>query len=237
VELLRAYRDFIYAGPDEVCCGSAILCAPPEEFVPEDLRGNPAFAVIGCYVGPVEAGERAFAPLREWGPALDMLGPMPYTVVQQLISPGNPPGMQHYWKAGFLPELSDAVIETFVARAKDVASPLTASLMLPLGGAIARVGDDETPLGYRDAKWNYHILSQWPDPADAQRNIDWTRRFDRAMAPFAHEGVYVNFVAEPPANVVEASFGPGKYERLVTVKNRYDPDNVFRSNTNIPPSV
>jgi FAD/FMN-containing dehydrogenase len=234
VDLLKEYRAFMEGAPDEICGGAAILCAPPEEFVPEAIRGKPVLAVICCHVGPVEAGEQAFAPLREWGPALEMLSPMPYTVVQQLIAPGNPPGHHHYWKAGFLGELSDDAIELYVSRATEVVSPFNASLMLPLGGAVTRPSED-TPLGYRDAKWNYHVLGQWADPSEAARNIDWVRSFDQAMAAFAEPGVYVNFVAEPSATAVEAAFGPENYDRLVAVKTEYDPDNVFRSNTNIPP--
>jgi FAD/FMN-containing dehydrogenase len=237
VDILKAYRGFMEGAPDEICGGAAILCAPPEEFVPEPVRGKPVLAIIACYVGPVEAGERAFAPLREWEPALEMLGPMPYSAVQGLIAPGNPPGRHHYWKAGLLGELEDAAIETFVARASDVISPFTACLMLPLGGAFARAADDDTPLAYRDAKWNYHLLGQWEDPADTERNVEWTRDFDRAMAEYAEAGVYVNFTGDPSASAVEAGFGPEKYARLVEVKRAYDPENVFRSNTNIPPDA
>jgi FAD/FMN-containing dehydrogenase len=235
-DLLKAYRAFMEEAPDEICGGAAILTAPPEEFVPETVRGKPVLAVIACYVGPVEAGERAFAPLREWGPALEMLGPMPYTVVQGLIAPGNPPGRHHYWKAGFLGELTDQAIETFARRASDPVTPFTAALMLPLGGAFARADGADSPLAYRDAKWDYHVLAQCADPGELERCIEWTRDFDAAMAEFAEPGVYVNFVAEPSASAVEAGFGPEKYARLVSVKDKYDPDNVFRSNTNIPPS-
>ena len=237
VDLLKAYRAFMEGAPDEICSGAAMLCAPPEEFVPEEVRGKPVLAVIGCYVGPIDAGEAAFAPLREWGPALSMMQPMPYTVVQQLISPGNPPGRQHYWKAGFLDELSDAAIETWVSHATNVVSPFQASLMLPLGGMFARAPEGDTPLNYRHAKWDYHVLGQWDDPADADRNITWVRDFDAVMAEYAEEGVYVNFVAEPSAAAVKAGFGDEAYARLVAVKDEYDPENVFRSNTNIPPTA
>jgi FAD/FMN-containing dehydrogenase len=235
VDLLKAYRAFMEGAPDEICGGSAILCAPPEEFVPEDVRGKPVLAVIACYVGPVEAGERAFAPLREWGAALEMLGPMPYSAVQSLIAPGNPPGRHHYWKAGLLGELEDDAIETFVARASDVVSPFTACLMLPLGGAFARVPESDTPLAYRGAKWDYHLLGQWADPAEAERNIEWTRAFDSAMAAYAEPGVYVNFVGDPTAGALEAGFGPDNYARLVEIKRAYDPENVFHNNANISP--
>jgi FAD/FMN-containing dehydrogenase len=236
-DLLRAYRAFMEEAPDEICGGAAILTAPPEEFVPEEVRGKPVLAVIACYVGPPDAGERAFAPVREWGPALEMLGPMPYSVVQGLIAPGNPPGRHQYWKAGFLGELSDEAVDTFVRHASEPATPFTACLMLPLGGAFARVDSDDSPLSYRGAKWDYHVLAQWADPPDAERCIGWTRDFDAAMAEFAEAGVYVNFVAEPSATAIEAGFGPENYARMVAVKNKYDPDNVFRSNTNIPPSA
>jgi FAD/FMN-containing dehydrogenase len=236
VDLLKAYRAFMEDAPDEICGGSAILCAPPEEFVPEPVRGKPVLAIIGCYVGPIEAGQAAFAPLVEWGPALNMMQPMPYTIVQQLISPGNPPGRQHYWKAGFLDELSDAAIETFVAHATDVVSPFQASLMLPLGGAFARAPEGDTPLNYRTAKWDYHVLGQWDDPADSERHITWVRDFDSVMAEYAEDGVYINFVAEPSESAIESGFGSDNYARLVAVKDKYDPDNLFRSNTNIPPS-
>jgi FAD/FMN-containing dehydrogenase len=235
-DLLKAYRAFMEDAPDEICGGAAILSAPPEEFVPEEVRGKPVLAVIACYVGPPDAGERAFAPLREWGPALEMLGPMPYTVVQALIAPGNPPGRHHYWKAGLLGELSDEAVDTFVRRASEPPTPFTACLMLPLGGAFARADGADTPLAYRTARWNYHVLGQWADPAESERCIEWTRDFDAAMAEFAEAGVYVNFTGDPSAGAVEAGFGPENYARLVAVKDKYDPDNVFRSNTNIAPS-
>jgi FAD/FMN-containing dehydrogenase len=237
VELMRAYRDFIADAPDEVGGACVVLTAPPEEFVPEPVRGKPIFSIVACYVGPVEEGEQALQPLRDLGPAVDMLAPIPYAEgLQRLIEPGNPPGMQHYWKAGFLQELTDEAIGTFVGHAQEPLSPLTASIMLPLRGAIARVGDDETPLGFRDVGWNYHLLSQWPDPADGERNVEWTRSFDKAMGKHAVEGLYINFVADPPEDLFERSFGAEKVARLVAVKDRYDPGNVFCFNQNITPS-
>jgi FAD/FMN-containing dehydrogenase len=236
-ELMRAYRDFAAEAPDEVGGAATILCAPPEEFVPEAVRGKPVLGIVACYVGPLQDGERALAPVREWGPAIDMLGPIPYAQgLQRLIEAGNPPGMQHYWKAGLLGELTDDAIATFLEHATDVCSPLTACIMLPFGGAVARASAEDSPLDFRDAGWNYHILSQWADPADGERNIAWTRAFDAAMAPHALPALYVNFAAEPADEAIRAGFVAGGWERLVAVKDEYDPDNVFRSNTNIPPS-
>jgi FAD/FMN-containing dehydrogenase len=236
VELMKAYRDFMAGAPDEVGGACAVLCAPPEDFVQEPARGKPVFGVIASYVGPVEDGERAFAPLREWGPVLEMCGAIPYAQgLQRLIEPGNPPGRRQYWKAGFVQELADDAVETFVSHAMDVASPMTASILLPHGGAVARVPESETVLGNRDAGWNFHILSQWEDAADDERQIGWTRAFDAAMRPHSLQGVYANFVSEPPENVLEASFGAEKHARLRRVKAEYDPENVFRLNVDIRP--
>jgi FAD/FMN-containing dehydrogenase len=236
-EVLTAYRDYIGAAPDEVGGASAILTAPPEEFVPEEVRGKPVIGLIWCYVGPVEEGQQHLQPLRDLGPVLDAVQPMPYVFVQRLIEPGNPPGNQQYWKAGFLSELTDDAIDQWVSHATDIASPFTASIMLPLGGAVSRADEDETPLGFRDAGWNYHILSQWPDPAEEERQIAWTREFAEAMAPSSLDGVYLNFQADETGDLVQRSFGPEKYARLVELKDRYDPDNVFHLNQNIKPSA
>jgi FAD/FMN-containing dehydrogenase len=165
-----------------------------------------------------------------------MTGPISYAAVQSLIEPGNVPGRRQYWKAGFLREMSDEAIATFISRATDVSSPFTQCVMLPIGGAIARAPEDATPPSYRDAKWNYHLLSQWEDPADDERNIEWTRAFDRALGSYAEDGVYVNFLSDLPENVLEASFGPEKYARLVAVKDEWDPENVFALNANVKPS-
>jgi FAD/FMN-containing dehydrogenase len=236
-EILRAYRDYIGSAPDEVGGASAILTAPPEEFVPEEVRGKPVIGLIWCYAGPVEEGQEHLQPLRDLGPALDAVQPMPYVFVQRLIEPGNPPGNQQYWKAGFLQELSDDAIEAWVSHASKIASPFTASIMLPLGGAVARAGEDDTPLGFRDAGWNYHILSQWPDPAEEERQIAWTREFAEAMEPSSLDGVYLNFMADETGDLVQRAFGPEKYARLQELKDRYDPDNVFHLNQNVKPSA
>jgi FAD/FMN-containing dehydrogenase len=236
-EMLRFYRDYITAAPDEVGGASAILSAPPEEFVPEEIRGKPVFGVIWCYVGPVEEGQKHLQALRDQGPALDIVQPMPYLVVQRLIEPGNPPGNQQYWKAGFIQELTDDAIDHWVFHASNVVSPFTASIMLPLGGAVARVGEDETALGFRDAGWNYHILSQWPDPAEQERQVAWTREFAEAMGPSSLDGVFLNFMADETGDLVQRAFGPEKYARLQALKDRYDPENVFCFNQNIKPSA
>ena len=236
VDLLKAYRGFIEDAPDEICGGSAILCAPPEEFVPEAIRGKPVLAVIACYVGPVDAGERAFAPLREWDAALEMLGPDAVHRRPEPDRAGQPARPPPLLEGGAARGARGRGDRDLRGRRVDVVSPFTASLMLPLGGAFARAPEGDTPLAYRRAKWNYHVLGQWADPAEAERNIQWTRDLDGAMAKYAEAGVYVNFESDPSADAIEAGFGADNYARLVEIKRRYDPDNVFHNNANIAPA-
>ena len=236
-DLLRFYRDFMAAAPDEVGSALAFITAPPEEFVPEPVRGHPVIGIVACYVGPVEDGERAFAPLREFGPpAIDLVGPMPYVAVQQLLDPPAVKGMQNYWTADFFSGLPDDAIDTLVEHATKPVSPLTQIIVVPGGGAVARVHDDDTAFGQRTAPWNIHFLSMWPDPADTERNIAYTRAISTAMKPWTTGEVYLNFIGDEGQDRVEAGFGPAKYARLRELKAKWDPTNLFRHNQNIPPA-
>jgi hypothetical protein len=167
-----------------------------------------------------------------------MLGPMPYSAVQGLIAPGNPPGRHHYWKAGLLGELEDEAIETFVARASDVVSPFTASLMLPFGGMRSRA-PRPAPRRSSTATRSGTTTCSGSGPIPRRRSATSTgcATFDQAMADYAEAGVYVNYVADPSAGALEAGFGPDNYARLAAIKREYDPDNVFHNNSNIPPSA
>ncbi len=236
-DLVRFYRDFMGKAPDEIGTGLAFICAPPEEFVPEPVRGQPVIGIVVCCSGPVEDAERALAPLREFGPpAIDMVGPMPYVAVQQLLDPPNPKGMRNYWTADFYDELPDDAIDVLVAKATQPVSPMTQIIVVPGGGAIARVDDEATAFGLRRASWNIHYLSMWSDPADDQRNIDYTRELNGAMKPWAAGGVYLNFIGDEGAERVRSAFGAEKFARLQAIKDEWDPTNVFCHNQNIPPS-
>ncbi len=237
-QVFRAYRDFMANAPDNVGGALAFITAPPEPFVPEEARGKQAVGVIAFYHGPVEEGLEALAPLRDLAgpPVLDMLGPMPYTVVQQLIDAGNQPGRRQYWKAEFIDEMTDEAIDAAVDVVSRVSSPFTAVIFQPMGGALSRVPEEATPLGRRDAAFAYHALSQW-EGDDDDRHIAWTREFADALAPYATSGVFVNYTGDQTEERVRATYGPEKYERLVGIKDRYDPANMFRLNANIRPSA
>jgi FAD/FMN-containing dehydrogenase len=235
-EVLHVWRALMEEAPDELGTGFAFITAPPEPFVPEHLRGQPAVGILVCYAGDVAAGQEAIGPLRQLGPDLDLVQPMPYTVVQTLIDAPNQPGFQNYWKAEFLPELSNDAVDVLVERAALIRSPLTQLYIEPLGGAVARVGGDDTALGNRSARYAFHCETMWADPAEADTHIAWARGFAEAMQPFAVPGVYLNFTSDQEQEErVRSSYGP-KYERLAELKRRYDQDNFFSLNPNIRPA-
>ena len=236
-DLVRFYRDFMEKAPDEIGTGLAFICAPPEEFVPEPVRGQPVIGIVVCCTGPVEEAERALAPLREFGPqAIDMVAPMPYVAVQQLLDPPNPKGMRNYWTADFYDELPDDAVDALVARATQPVSPLTQIILVPGGGAIAQVDDDATAFGQRRSRWNIHFLSMWPDASDDAGNIAYTRELSGALKPWAAGEVYLNFIGDEGPERVRSAFGAEKFARLQAIKDQWDPMNVFCHNQNIPPS-
>jgi FAD/FMN-containing dehydrogenase len=237
-DLVRAYREFMTAAPDEVGSGLAFITAPPEDFVPEPVRGQPVIGIVCCYAGDAADGPEAFRALREL-PYLgvDMLGEMPYVAVQQLLDPPNQKGFQNYWTADFFAELPDEAIDTLVERATKPVSPMTQFILVPGGGAPSRVAEDAMAFGQRQAPWNMHYLSMWPDPADTETNVAYTRDIANAMKPWTTGRAYLNFIGDEGAGRVEAAFGPEKYARLAQLKREWDPTNLFRHNQNIAPAV
>lgn len=234
--VMRFYRDFMMKAPDEVGGAAAFITAPPAPFVPEAARGKPVLGIVVLYVGDVAEGERAFAPLRALGPAVDHIGPMPYLAVQGLLEPGNPHGMRNYWSADYFATLTDEAIDVLVEHGTSTVSHLTQIVVAPGLGAITRVPDDAMAFGQRHAEWNIHYLSMWPDAADDARNIAFTRGIARAMKPWTTGQVYLNFIGDEGADRVRSAFGPEKYGRLQALKRKWDPDNVFRHNQNIKPA-
>jgi FAD/FMN-containing dehydrogenase len=236
-ELLRDWRDFMRTAPDEVGSGFAFLTAPPLEFVPEALRGQPACGIVFLYAGPAEEGEDAARELRALAdPDIDLVMPMPYTAVQQLLDPGNPPGRHGYWKSDNARELSDSAIETLIEQANRVQSPFSIVILEAKGGAITRVPEAATPLSGRDAEVAFYGIAQWEDPAQSDVHLEWAREFGEAMEPFGSRNAALNFVMDEGQERVQATYGPEKYARLVELKDKYDPGNLFRRNQNIRPS-
>jgi FAD/FMN-containing dehydrogenase/pimeloyl-ACP methyl ester carboxylesterase len=227
-DVLRNFAAVMADAPDEVGSGVALFTAD----------GQPVAGVALCYAGPVEEGEPALRPLREFGPPMmDMVGPMPYLAVQQLIDEAYPHGRRNYWTGEFLTGLPDDAIDTLCRFHLSKPSPWTQILVLPGGGATARVPEGTMAISERGAPFNLHITSLWEDPADDEENIAWTRALGAAMKPFSTGRVYVNFIGDEGEERVVASFGRDGYRRLQAIKDRYDPDNLFRSTQNVKPSV
>jgi FAD/FMN-containing dehydrogenase len=238
-ELARAYRDYMESAPDEVGGGLALITAPPLEFIPEPVRGQPITGVIFCYIGPVEDGQRALADLKaQLGePAMDMVQPIPYTALQQMIDGSAPRGISEYFKFDFLQALSDEAIDTLVDAFAKCPSPHSQVILEPLGGECSRTDGDSMALSMPDVFWAYHSLNMWLDPAESDVNVVFAREFSATMAPFGVGVAYPNFLnLDEGDQRLRASFGEEKWTRLTELKRRWDPDNVFRLNQNIPPA-
>ena len=227
-EVLRFYREFTASAPDTVTTFCGLMYTPD---------GMPIVGLIAGANGPLDESERALASLRQFGPPIaDQIGPMPYTALQQMLDEGFPAGLQVYWRAHFLTGLGDDAIATLTAAYEQVTSPLSAVVLEHLGGAVARVERDASAFDHRDAAYNLAIIARWPAPEMAEAGIAWTRGVHDGMAPHAR-GVYVNYLGVgETGDRVRAAYGEEKYARLVELKDRYDPTNVFRYNQNIPPS-
>jgi len=236
-EVLRFYRDFIEQAPAEVGGGAALITAPPEEFVPEQLRGQPAMGIVFIYVGSIEDGEEAVRPLREaTEPLVDMVQPMPYVALQQMLDAGNPRGVREYFKVDWVRSLPDEAIDVIVEQAERLPAPFGQLIMAPQGGAMGRTNGSDVALNAPDAPWAYFCLSMWMDPAEDDQNRDWARGFAEAMRAYEVGTPYPNFIAaDEGAARLRSSYGPEKYERLVALKRQWDPDNLFRRNQNIDP--
>jgi FAD/FMN-containing dehydrogenase len=235
-EVLRFYREWVGTSPDELMTIVVHRKAPPLPAVPEELHGKLVVMVIGCYAGPVEEGEQVMRPLKEFGsPLLDLCVPKPYLAHQAMFDPAFVPGRWYYFKSCDVAELTDEIIDVTVEHSMRIASPLTSFPIWQMGGAVARVGDDETAFNGRTAGFTYNIggSTETSDGFDEER--EWVRSFWSALEPW-HEGVYVNFLGDEGAERVRQSYGPDKYDRLRGLKQKYDPDNFFRINQNIPPA-
>ena len=235
-DVLRFFRAYTAAAPDELTCLAVFLTAPPAPFLPAHLHGAPLVAITVCYTGWMDEGEEVVRPLRVFGPPLvDLIRPMPYTALQSMLDASAPSGLQNYWKSRYLSDLGDETVDTLIAHAGGMTSPLSAVHIHQLGGALSHVGEDKTAVSYRDAPYAFNIVSAWLDPQGSERHIAWTRAFAAAMAPHSTGGVYMNFLGDEGEDRIRAAYGAATYDRLVDLKTKYDPTNLFCLNQNIRP--
>jgi FAD/FMN-containing dehydrogenase len=226
-EAFARYRDFAASAPDDVAALFVMSVLPD---------GDWAVQLFVCHIGGVKAAARELAPVREFGrPIADLIEPMGYCDVQTAFDADFPAGAKHYWKSSNLDSLGDDVIDTildFVERGTSL-RPIVS--LERFGGAVARVPADATAYGHRDAEYDVVIATQWTDDAEEARQIGWARSFWEAMRPHSTDSVYVNYLGEEGDDRVRSAYGRAHHARLVELKRRYDPGNVFRSNQNISP--
>ena len=234
-DLLRFYRDWIADAPDDLMTIVIHRKAPPLPYVPTELHGKPVVAVACCYAGSVEEGEKVVRPLKEFGsPVLDLCEPKPYLAHQAMFDPTFPHGRWYYFRACDVTELSDEVIDITVDHASRISSPLTAFPIWQMGGAVTRVGDDESAFSGRAAGHTFNISGMTDAAEGFAEERDWVRNFWSALEPY-HTSVYTNFLMDEGEERVREAYGADKYDRLKALKRKYDPDNFFRLNQNIPP--
>ena len=238
-KVLAGLREFVSNAPDEVNADAVLWTLPESPAFPPSLHGHDVIIVGAIYAGPVERGEQVLRPLRELDqPLLDMSSAIPYSALQQLFDPFFPKGeFLHYWKALYLDGLSDEVIDQILARFRQRPSPRSMLSIWAVGGAMARVSADETPLGKRAAPFLLEIVGTWKKSQDTHQNIAWARDAFEVMHQFSSGTPNLNFpgLGEDSERMVRAAFG-AHYGRLVAAKNKYDPMNLFRLNQKIVPT-
>jgi FAD/FMN-containing dehydrogenase len=228
-EMLRFYRDAVAGSSDDLTVFAVLAHAP-------DGSGVKLAAMVVFHTGDPEQAERDLAPFTNWGsPMMVQVGPMPYAVMNTILDAGYPTGSLNYWLSSFTRGLSDGLIDTMVERFESVPSPMTAILLEHFHGAVTQVGVTDTAVPHRAEGWNLLVPSVWMDPDATDENIAWTRATHQALGPHLEEARWLNYLGDDQdANAVRAAYGPN-YQRLLELKRRYDPENVFHHNHNVDP--
>ena len=235
-QVMRWYRELLPSLPEELSGWLALLSIPPAPPFPEELWGRKACGIVWCYTGAHDRAAEVLEPIKTYGsPLVVGLQPMPFSMLQGAFDALNPPGLQHYWRADFFNEISDAAIDVHVKYGQRLPTGLSAMHLHPIDGAASRVPEDATAFAYRDGGWAGVVLGVDPDPANAALVSQWARDYWEELHPTSAGGAYVNFLMEEGQDRVRAAYR-GNYDRLARVKRRYDPGNVFHINQNIQPA-
>lgn len=235
-EVMKAFQEFIADASEEVNGFFAFLTVPPAPLFPDHLHGKKMCGVMWCSTAPSDEADRITKPVRSVGkPALDHVGPVPFPAVQSIFDPLYPPGLQSYWRADFVKDLSDEAIATHLEHGLKLPTMLSTAHIYPINGAAHRVGKNDTAFSYRDASFAMVIIGVDPDPANSGRITQWCKDYFDAVHPYSAGGAYVNFMMEEGQDRVRAAFRDN-YERLAGIKKKYDPENFFRVNQNIRPA-
>jgi FAD/FMN-containing dehydrogenase len=236
--VMQAYRDYLPEAPEELGIFVGLKTVPSMDPFPREGWGKRACAIIGAYNGPASDGEKALAPILETVPApiFNWMSEMPFPAIQGLFDPFFPKGLQWYWRGDFVNELPDEAIDAHIAQAARAPSELSLMHLYPIDGAVHRVGKEETAFSYRESRWSMVIAGIDPDPANKGAVSAWAKEYWETLHPYSAGGAYVNFLMEEGQERVQATYRDN-YDRLVAIKNEYDPTNLFRVNQNIRPTV
>jgi hypothetical protein len=234
-EVIKWFQKLIKDAPDELNGFFAFLTVPPGPPFPEHLYLKKMCGVIWAYTGPMDKAEEVFKPIRAFKkPALDLVGPLPHPALQGMFDALYPAGLQWYWRADFMNEMNDAAIASHIKFAGKLPTMQSSMHLYPINGAASRVKKTDTTWNYRDTLFSMVIIGVDPDPVNKDKISSWTKEYWEALHPFSAGGAYLNFIGDEGSDRVKAAYG-GNYERLVSLKKKYDPDNLFRVNQNIKP--
>ena len=234
-QILNQYRQFVNSAPEELNIWVVLRKAPPLPFLPENVHGKEVVVLPVFYSGPAAEAEKLIAPVRAFGtPHGEHLGVQPYVAWQKAFDPLLTPGARNYWKSHNFTELADGALDSIIEFAGKLPSPQCEIFIGLIAGASNRIAPDAMAYGHRDAKFVLNVHGRWDEAKDDQKGTGWARDFFKASAPYASAGAYVNFMTDEEGDRVAAAYG-SNYERLVEIKRRYDPDNIFHKNQNIKP--
>jgi FAD/FMN-containing dehydrogenase len=236
-KVLELYRTLAEKAPAELTLVAFMRPAPPAPWLPKDVHGKPIVALLACYSGRPEEGEKVVAPIKSFGsPIGDVLVRRPYIQLQAMLDATQPKGRRYYWKSEYLPRIEPALCEKFIQHAARIRSPHSAVIFFQLEGALNRLENMHSPVGNRDARYVLNIAGSWEKPGEDKANIEWAREAWNDMKSFSTGGNYINFLTEDESpERLEAALGTG-LGRLAEIKAKWDPQNVFRTNKNIKPA-
>lgn len=235
--VMKQWRDFIMNAPEDINGWFGFHHVPPAPMFPQEHHLKKVCVVTWCYTGDMGRAEEIFKPIREFAPPLmDFVGPIPWPALQSLFDAIYPPGLQWYWRADFVKEISDQAVELHMKYADQLPTGHSTMHLYPINGKAHRVGKRDTAWSYRDANFVQVIVGVDPDPANNQRMTKWAQDYWEALHPHSAGGAYVNMMMEEGEERVKAAYREN-YQQLATVKAKYDPNNLFRVNQNIKPQT